>query len=89
MFNLFEAHFIPRQSASFVGEKEWNSAQFFWDGTASHDRLRNCLVPPNLPCIEQFCHIQIDTQWDGNDVGEEEDKTHQIAIPGWKDGKLN
>ncbi len=78
---LLEDHVVLSESASLVRQQIRNSSQLLGDGGGPGHGAGNLTVALDGPRVVYLSHVQVHTQADGDQVGEEEDEAEEVDVP--------
>jgi hypothetical protein len=79
--DFFEHHLVFRECACLIGQQVLDPPQLFGDRGIPRNRARYLGVSEDTVGIVDLGHIQVDSQGDGDDVGEEEDEAEELDDP--------
>ena len=79
--DLLKNHFVLSQSAGLVSEQVLNAAQLLGDGRVARYGAVDFSVLVDAVGVVDLRHVQVDSEGDGDDVGEEQYKAEELDDP--------
>jgi hypothetical protein len=79
--HFLEYHLVFSKGACLICQQVLNPPQFFGDRRIPRDCPRYLGVSIDTVGIVDLGHVQVDSEGDGDDVGEQEDETEELDDP--------